>query len=482
MESRRRGGCRLECLCVPGFSFQGGETSPRTRALAAALLAAALFAGYLGIPAEGGANDNYAHCLTALSLVRGEWGRLDRLREHWASNVLGLRATIIETPDGHAVGGTGIGAALALAPVYALAQAAGAGPTFVLSPGFNHPIAALWSALAAAVFFLTVRRLVEGGPALLATLAVALGSPLFSVLSREPWQHTFLVALQCAAAWLVLAPGAASGRQRALAAGVLLGWGGLVRATAFLYVFPWAWLVRRAGRERLGPFLAGVLPGVIATLAYNWWTFGRPWLFGQLIIGRVRFGYEASQAVPYDPLAALAGLLVSPGRGLFVFSPVFLWALLVLGAAALARWSRSAAGRAAPWPFWLAPVLGLIAVNLLSAATWKEWAGGWTYGPRYLADTIPAWGLVVAAAAQAGRDRSAVPRSLLALCWPLLALSIAFHAAGLLVSPYRPDAYSARIDPDHHPERLWRWRDFPPLANLRLWLADRARRPHVRAP
>lgn len=453
--------------------------------LTVGLLAAVLLAAYLSVPNEKGANDNYAHCLTALSLARGEWGRLDHLRDYWASSVLDLRATVIETPDGHAVGGTGIGAALALAPFYAVANLAGAGPILVLSPPFNHPLAALWSVMAVVAFFVTVRRLVERGPALFATIALALGSSVLSVLSREPWQHTFLVALQCVALWLVLRPGEASGRGRSFTTGVLLGWGGLVRATGFLYVLPWAWLVHRTGRDRVRPFLVGVLPGLVATLAYNWWTFGRPWLVGQIIIGRVRFGYAASQGVPYNPLTALAGLLVSPGRGLFVFSPVFLWALLVLAVVAVGRRCAHPAGGhggSAPWPFWLAPALAIIAVNLASAATWKEWAGGWTYGPRYLSDTVPLWGLVVAAAAQAGSGRTAARRGLAVLAWPLLVLSIAFHAAGLLVSPYRPDAYSARIDPDHHPERLWRWRDFPPLDNLRLWLRDRAPSGRTRAP
>ncbi|HPW55094.1 MAG: glycosyltransferase family 39 protein [Thermoanaerobaculaceae bacterium] len=465
--------------------FQEDETSSRARALTVWLLAAALLAGYLWVPNEKGSNDNYAHCLTALSLARGEWGRLDDLREYWSSPELGLRATVIETPDGHVVGGTGIGAALALAPFYVLANLAGAGSILMLSPAFNHPIAALWSVVGVVAFYLTCRRLVARRPAAFATLTVALGSSVLSVLSREPWQHTFLVALQCVALWLVLKPDA-TGPRGALAAGLLLGWGGLVRATGFLYVVAWAWLVRRAGRDRLRPFLIGVLPGLLATLAYNWWTFGRPWLFGQLIIGRVRFGYEASHAVPFNPLTALAGLLVSPGRGLFVFSPVLLWALLVLAAVAVGRRGADAGdGRvgSAPWPFWLAPALAIIAVNLASAATWKEWAGGWTYGPRYLSDTIPSWGLVVAAAAaRAGLGRGVVHRGLAILAWPLLAVSIAFHAAGLLVSPYRPDAYSARIDPDHHPERLWRWRDFPPLDNLRLWIEDRAEGGRTKTP
>jgi hypothetical protein len=50
-----------------------------------------------------------------------------------------------------------------------------------------------------------------------------------------------------------------------------------------------------------------------------------------------------------------------------------------------------------------------------------------------------------------------------------LLVSAANHAAGLLVNPYVPYSHSAVVLPDQHPERLWRWSDFPPLYNLRVW-------------
>ena len=303
---------------------------------------------------------------------------------------------------------------------------------------------------------------------------------MLSVLSREPWQHTFVVALQAVAMAVVLRPGQPLGRGRMGLVGALVGVAGLVRATGFVYALPWWWWLRRGSRTSTWPFWAGLAPGVVVTLGYNWLVFGNPLLFGQIVIGRYRFASGASQAVSWDPLGAAAGLLASPGRGLFVYSPVFLWALVAL----VASWmvarrsgrgsSRPAEGAAAGVAVFLPPALLAVAINLLSAATWKEWAGGFTYGPRYLSDTLPFWGLVVAAAVVRLRSDSAGWRRLmLVLAWPLLAVSVAFHAAGVLVNPYRADAYSARIDPDHHPERLWRWRDFPPLDNLRLWRIDR---------
>jgi hypothetical protein len=451
---------------------------------------ALLFAAYLLSPNPVQSGDNHAHCLTALSLVRGEWGFIDQLRPYWASADLGVRSTVIEVGEGRAVGGTGIGAALLLAPFYAGARALGAEPLLVLSAPFNQLIAALFCAVAVVAFWVAVRRIADPTAAWLATIAFGLGSSVLSVLSREPWQHTFVVALQALAMVVVLRPGLPPGRSRMGLAGALVGLAVLVRATSFVYALPWWWWLRRGSRTSTWPFWAGLAPGVVATLAYNWLVFGSPVLFGQIIIGRYRFASGASQAVSWDPLAALAGLLASPGRGLFVYSPVLLWALavLVVSWAAARRRVRSAArsieGGASDVAVFLPPALLAVAINILSAATWKEWAGGYTYGPRYLSDTLPFWGLVVTAAAVRLRVcASGWRRVALALGWPLLGVSVAFHAAGLLVSPYRADAYSARIDPDHHPERLWRWHDFPPLDNLRLWRTDRkTSRSDLRSP
>ncbi|HNX48634.1 MAG TPA: hypothetical protein PKL08_00600 [Thermoanaerobaculaceae bacterium] len=454
--------------------------SSRRRAWSLGLAGGLLLAGYLAVPNLVQSGDNHAHCLTALSLVQGDWGFLDHLRPYWASAELGVRATVIEVGDGRTVGGTGMGAALLLAPFYALARVLGAGPMLVLSGSFNQLIAALFCASAVVAFWVAVRRLGDSGAAWLATIALALGSSMLSVLSREPWQHTFVVALQALALAVALRPGQPSARWRSGVAGGLVGIAGLVRATGFVYALPWWWLLRRQGRGPAWPFWTGLGPGVVLTLGYNWLVFGSPFLFGQIVIGRYRFASGASQAVSWNPLTALAGLLVSPGRGLFVYSPVFLWALGALAASWMVvrrhRLGSSQPPDGAPSgvAVLLPPALLAIGLNILGAAAWKEWAGGFTYGPRYLSDTLPFWGLVVAAAVIGLRPLAAARRRFaLALAWPLLALSVVFHMAGLLVNPYRGDAYSARIDPDHHPERLWGWRDFPPLDNLRRWRSDR---------
>jgi len=72
----------------------------------------------------------------------------------------------------------------------------------------------------------------------------------------------------------------------------------------------------------------------------------------------------------------LYGLLLSPGKGLIFFSP-----LTVLGAFGLiGLWKKG-------WKAEVALVCGLFVAQLALYSTWWAWAGGWTWGPRFLVST-----------------------------------------------------------------------------------------------
>ncbi len=90
----------------------------------------------------------------------------------------------------------------------------------------------------------------------------------------------------------------------------------------------------------------------------------------------LRFGYETSEFT--TPLATgLHGLLVSPGRGLFVQAP-----LAVLG---LAGWIVT-------WPRLRETGLlagAVAAIWVVLHATFWTWHGGWTPGPRFLLPVLP---------------------------------------------------------------------------------------------
>lgn len=434
---------------------------------------------YLAVPNDLASDDNYSHVLTAYSLVRGEWGRLDNLRPLLASPTFRHRATVLDAAHGGLVGGYGLGVALALVPVYAAAFAASLPPEVVLSDSFNQVVAAFWAALAVTLFWLAVRHLAARPASAYATVALALGSSALSLLSREVWQPGLLVLFSAAVLLLLVRKPAPPPAAALLLGGVLAGWAALARPTAVAYALAWLWAAWRVAGRRAGWFLAGLAPAGIAITAYNWHEFGSPFLFGQTIIGSIRFGHGSGHVFAITPLASLAGALFSPGRGFFVFSPVFVLVIAFLPRI-LRRATRRAdhaspgepASRRDPASRLVPPMLLVIAFNLLAAASWKEWTGGWTYGPRYLADGLVCWAALLAI----GMDRIAEltgwrRAALWSVSGALLTVSVLAHAAGLLANPYLPDSYSAKVLPDEHPERVWQWHDFPPLYNLRLWQA-----------
>jgi hypothetical protein len=146
-----------------------------------------------------------------------------------------------------------------------------------------------------------------------------------------------------------------------------------------------------------------------------------------------------------EPWVGMLGLLVSPNRGLLVFSPIVI-------VAAAGVWTLHGASDSARTLRWLgAAALALFATY----GSFSVWWAGYSYGPRYLLDALP---MVVpfAAAGTAVIWRRPLLR-LLAI--PLLVWSIGVSAVGAF-------CYSATMwnadpeDVDQHHERLWDWRDF----------------------
>src|SRR6185503_16257358 len=99
------------------------------------------------------------------------------------------------------------------------------------------------------------------------------------------------------------------------------------------------------------------------------------------IYHRLFSDYQTSMAVSMPDfsrgLEALACNLISPARGLLVFTPVFLFSIVSLA-------NRSWTSPLAPW----LTALTLAHFLLVSFFTTFWWAGH-AYGPRYLSDIIP---------------------------------------------------------------------------------------------
>lgn len=354
-----------------------------------AALFALAFAAYLASPVHQN-GDSYLYFPTARSLLHDRTLDLDAYSSPAIERNYGLR----RTPSGHDIGYFPWAPSLFLVPVVAgldAAEAVGVGPgsyamaerggdtTARLQVAAGSAVSAAVVALIALVAFdrLSPRYPYRRTVAVAVAVAFAFGTSLWSTASRALWQHGPSLLALGLALWAVqrLVTGAA--RPRPPAAAALVG-ASLAAAYAFrpgnsLSVALLGGLVALQGRREAVGLAAGA-----AVVAGPWLLVNR-WAYGSLLQP-----YYSGQRIGWHPdiVEVVAANLVSPARGLFVFSPFLLLAPLGLRA----RWR----GPLRPGLATLDRLLAAIGVlHLLAVSAYAEhWWGGHSYGPRFMTDVL----------------------------------------------------------------------------------------------
>ena len=239
---------------------------------------------------------------------------------------------------------------------------------------FLSKLAASFAVAGSAWFlFLIAAERLRLSSAILLTLAYGVGTSVWSVSSQTLWQH--------APTEFFLALGMYGLFQRArgygaFLAGLAFAFAFLCRPTSSLAVVA-GFLVLLADRRALVRYVVGGVPVAAAFLLYNWHFFGQLVTFGQVtaLASRHRIG-DTAVLFQQSVATGLAGVLVSPSRGLFVYSPIFVFS--VWGACKIWKERRDLPLRAA----------AIAAAGIwLVTARWRGWWGGWCFGYRLVVDT-----------------------------------------------------------------------------------------------
>lgn len=273
----------------------------------------------------------------------------------------------------------------------------------------------------------------------LTSVVLGLATPLATYATQsfaEP-----LLSLLSASALLALARALSSGSATALAmASALAGYAFVTRpfpGAVLMLTVATGWLVERRNRATLREMLALSFPFVVAAAAQlllNMSRFGNP----------MQFGYPAHVELgkPVDTFdtpvwIGLYGLLLSPGKGLFVFA-----APVLAGLAGLVSLARVRPGLAA------AAVAQALA-SLLFFAHYSFWEGGYCFGPRYLVPLLPALLLPLALAVDRAR------RHVVAAIVVLVLAGVAVEIVGTSTSFLEDQAgKGAAYYDEHHNYRL----------------------------
>jgi GT2 family glycosyltransferase len=297
-------------------------------------------------------------------------------------------------------------------------------------------------AASAWLLFLVAADRLRLATAVALTLVYGLGTCVWSVSSQALWQHApgeFFLALGLLALFRTVEArppalvddarrGSASVSRRGFfagggyapwLAGFAFGVAFLCRPTNSLAVM--AGLVVLLGdRRALLRFVLGGLPVAALFFAYNLHFFDKWIAFGQVtaLAERAPVAVDTQVLWQHSLGRGLVGVLLSPSRGLFVFSPVLL--VSVWGAVTVWKQRRWLPLRAAALA-----ALGICFVT----ARWTGWWGGWSFGYRLVVDAATLLAFLAIPVAEKIRAR----RGLVVLVSLLALWSVGVQGLGALV-------------------------------------------------
>lgn len=359
----------------------------------------------------------------------------------------------VQERDGHLVSSYPIGAAVLAVPFYALPVWLG----WLEEPWHYRLVAKLAAsfmvALSAGLLLLAGTQIAGLRAGLVGAITYGVASNAWTVGSQALWQQGPGMLCFSAALLLLLRLERGGGAPTALAAGAALGLAIICRSlnvvpSAFLGLFV---LVRHTRRVP-----AFVLPLILVAVWQAWYNLSS---FGDLSGGYNAIfqsewhawrGLNQGNAFDHPLGQGLLDVLVSPNKGLLVYTP---WAAFALVGLAMSVRAES---------FPLGPYLASGVVVLVAVlAKYEFWWGGSGFGPRYLCESLPAFALTIAWLWPQMALRP-VLRTGFAIC---VGIGFSVQVIGAFTTPC--GWHDEPIPVDHDPSRLWDWRDPQLLRCLR---------------
>ena len=187
---------------------------------------------------------------------------------------------------------------------------------FEVEKQWQKRLAAVATAAACVLFFLTARLLLSTRWSFLVAVSGGLATQLWSTASRAASAQTFTVLLLSLVFFLILRSAATSRPIRPVVLGTLLSWCFFVRPTAAMFIAPLTVYLFLSDRKR-GTWL--VVTGATWLGLFVLWSLATY----ETILPVY---YLAHNDLSLSNLAVgLAGQLISPSRGFFVFVPAVLF-------------------------------------------------------------------------------------------------------------------------------------------------------------
>jgi len=308
-------------------------------------------------------------------------------------------------------------------------------------------LAKIIAAASVAIFFLICRRIgcTTGGSGLLCA-AFAFATSQFSVHAGGLYSHTITTFFALAALWLLTLPTPTATQTLLLS---LLSVVGTACRHDFAFVILGCTITLLLRSRRFLFLYLGGMGALLLPTAY-----GANVLYGQWIPPYML--NHGPRNLNVANLKAFAGLLTSPNRGLFIYSPI-----LALGYLR-AIFTIAKPQKSTPLE------LGLAATTLsflLLLSSFPMWWGGWSYGPRLFCSVLGPLMVLTAMQIKALVERPRGRALVVALLTLVLVWGTFVHTKGALIG----DGWNGSPNNiDQHPERVWDTTDLQIFRDIKL--------------
>lgn len=233
-------------------------------------------------------------------------------------------------------------------------------------------IASMISALTTVFFFNLVSIRLDRRRAFWLALLFALCTPMLSTSSRALWQHGLSTLCLTSVLWLLLQKTWDSRTWKFFLAGILLGLSYVIRPTnsvSILFITIFIFMNHRNG---FMSYCIGVVLPIMALVSHSIEIYRGilpPYYLPQ------RLGENS------DFLNAFPANLISPNRGLFTSTPIFLFSLF--GYYWLYKSGRLSTKSIEPF------LAGIVLFHWIAISLLDNWVGGESLGPRFFTDMTP---------------------------------------------------------------------------------------------
>ncbi len=415
-----------------------------------------VLAGYLVTPPSSQVySDSRWSIHLALSVIREGNLNLDEYQQ-----MIDPTDYAIQTIGGHQYSFFPIGAPLLAVPfvfIYNLINPNTLALIARIHPVAQTIIASFYVALTAALIYLIARLSLTVKQSLLITFIFAFCTSAWSTASRALWQHGPSMLFLSLALYLILL--ARNKPWFVQFASIPLAFSFVIRPTNAIPVFFLSFFVFLYYRKYFVKYLLWSLTIALPYFVVNYMIYG-------MFISPYIFPYYHSTSIGIDKflrpsIRQLMGTLISPSRGLFVYSPILLFSFF-----GIYDQLKNLRNRYPENMLDLILVATIISHYILISSFWHWW-GGYSTGPRLFTDMIPylIYFLIPAVHFLSSSTRRITPLRLLFVLLILVSFFIHFRGA-TSDAVYAWNNIPTSID--IRQARLWDWSDPPFLRGFSL--------------